>query len=488
MPKSIIIIGGGIAGLSAGIFARLNGFETDIYEMHTIAGGLCTAWKRKDYVFDGSLSWLTGTDPKSAYYKLWEDLGGVQNKEFFYYDYFAKVQDQNGNIMTFYTDPDKLREQMIVIAPEDKKIIREIILDIKKFMKHEMPVEFRISEIIKFITPIRLFYKYRISAKELAAKCKSPALRYFLIQSLDWHGMPVGFSLWATALIGSRNGGYPMGGSLGFINSVVERYEELGGRIHYHSKVEEILVENNKANGIRLNDGNPIHSDYVLSAADGHSTIFDWLKGRYMNKRIDRLYKELEPFPPLVFVSFGIKKAYPDAPMTLTFPLEKPFRVGPDEYKDLTLKNSSFDPALCPAGKSNFTIIFASNYEYWERLMQNKEKYHEEKKRIEEIVINALSVIFPGIQEHIEVTDVATPITLMRYTGNWKGSYEGWLMTKKSMTVQLPQTLPGLSNFYMAGQWISPGGGLPSGLITGRNAIKKICRKEGLKFSPSKVY
>jgi phytoene dehydrogenase-like protein len=482
MSKSIIIIGGGIAGLCSGIYARLNGFESDIYEMHTIPGGLCTAWKRGDYIFDGSLSWLTGTDPKSHFYKLWEDIGGIQGKEFFYYEYFSKVRDPQGNEFTFYTDPDKLMEQMMAVAPEDKKIIREIVGDIKKFMKYEMPAEFRFADILKFITPIRLFYKYRLTTTELAAKCKSPALRYFLTQSLDWHGMPVGFSLWAVGLIGARNGGYPMGGSLGFISSVAERYEKLGGRFHFHSKVEEILVENDRATGIRLKDGGTVKGDYVISAADGHSTIFEWLGGRYINKKIRQLYNELEPFPPLVFVSLGINAAYPGAPMTFTFALEKPFRVGPDELTDLTVKNSSFDRALCPEGKTNLTIIFASNYEYWAQLKQDKEKYRAEKKMIENNVIDAVSGVLPGVREKIEEVDVATPITFERYTGNWKGSYEGWLMSKKSMTIQLPQTLPGLSNFYMAGQWITPGGGLPSGLITGRNAIRKICKKEGKRF------
>jgi phytoene dehydrogenase-like protein len=130
--------------------------------------------------------------------------------------------------------------------------------------------------------------------------------------------------------------------------------------------------------------------------------------------------------------------------------------------------------------------MFPSNYEYWERLTQEKEKYRTEKKMIEENVISAISGIYPGIKGQIEVVDVATPMTFNRYTGNWKGSYEGWLLTRKSMTIQLPQTLPGLENFYMAGHWITPGGGLPSGLITGRIAIKKICKKEGIKFSPAR--
>jgi len=66
--------------------------------------------------------------------------------------------------------------------------------------------------------------------------------------------------------------------------------------------------------------------------------------------------------------------------MTLTFPIKTPFRVGPDEYKDLTLKNSTFDPALCPPGKTNLTVIFPSNYDYWETVKQDYENTWKKRK------------------------------------------------------------------------------------------------------------
>ena len=53
MEKSIIIIGAGIAGLSAGIYGRTSGYKTTIFELHDKPGGLCTSWKRKGYTFDG---------------------------------------------------------------------------------------------------------------------------------------------------------------------------------------------------------------------------------------------------------------------------------------------------------------------------------------------------------------------------------------------------------------------------------------------------
>ena len=64
--------------------------------------------------------------------------------------------------------------------------------------------------------------------------------------------------------------------------------------------------------------------------------------------------------------------------------------------------------------------------------------------------------------------DVATPMTWERYTGNWRGSYEGWQFNTSSFTSSMKKTLPGLDNFYMAGQWVNPGGGMPTAAMSGR--------------------
>ncbi len=70
----------------------------------------------------------------------------------------------------------------------------------------------------------------------------------------------------------------------------------------------------------------------------------------------------------------------------------------------------------------------------------------------------------------------------IRYTGNWKGSMEGWLLTPTTGYQQLSNTLPGLRQFLMVGQWIMPGGGLPSGLLTARAAVQAICRHDRRQF------
>jgi phytoene dehydrogenase-like protein len=101
-----------------------------------------------------------------------------------------------------------------------------------------------------------------------------------------------------------------------------------------------------------------------------------------------------------------------------------------------------------------------------------------EKERIAKEVIEALEKRFGDIKSRVEVYDVATPATFIRYTNNWKGSFEGWLPKADMFTTRMKKELPGLRNFYMVGQWVEPGGGLPPALTSGRNAAQVICIRD----------
>ncbi len=486
MSKKILIIGGGIGGLSAGCYAQMNGYTSEIFEMNTIAGGLCTGWKRKGYTFDGCLHWLVGSDPSSSYYPLWEEIGAVQGKKMVTYDYFTKVIDKAGRTFTVFTDPARLREEMMAIAPEDKKQINRIVRDIKVLMNNEMPPEFTLKDIFPAIRSILMIYKYRQPIRELAEKFTNPVLKNFFIKGLDWGEMCSAFLLWTLALMGNKKAGYPIGGSLEFIESIVQRYIKLGGSIHFKSKVSGIIVENDQAVGIRLSDGAEHRGDIVISASDGHTTIFNWLNGKYTSPAVVKAYSEYILFPPLVYISLGVAADYSTEPFSLNLEIKKPFHIGKEEVTSLYLRNYTMDPTLMPHGKSIFTFMLNTNFEYWQELKNDQGAYAAEKKRIADAVIENINEFYPGFREQIEVIDVATPNTFVRYTGNWCGSYEGWLMDRKSLSQRNLMTLPGLSNFYQVGHWAAPGGGLPSGLITGRMALKKICKKDRKKFLTTK--
>ncbi|WP_286476667.1 phytoene desaturase family protein [Methanobacterium sp. CWC-01] len=486
MSKSVIIIGAGIAGLAAGCYAQMNGFKTKIFEMHNKPGGLCTAWKRKDYTFDLSLHWITGSLPKSNVYPMWEELGLVQDRQYITHEYYNLVLDEQGNKFYSYTNPDKLQEEMLRIAPEDEKQIKNFVKDVKKFGAMDFPYNVGLLKFIKMFPSLRLWRKYSMSVKEMAAKFRNPTLRNLFELAFQWHDQTTAYSMMGMAQMGAGVSGYPLGGSYSIAKALEKRYVDLGGNIAYNSQVKSIIVEDNQAVGIELMVGTHKFGDIILSAADGHTTLFDWLNGQYTNSKITEIYQNLEIFPPLIFISLGVNHDYSQEPHYLFFPLKKPLMIAGKEIDRLEVRNHSFDHTLAPKGKTAFTVAVETNYDYWAELKEKPDEYSNEKKKIEEAIVNGLSELYPKIRDEIEVMDIATPLTFIRFTGNWKGSYQGWLFTKKSHAAQIPQTLHGLFNFYMAGQWVSPGGGLIGAATSAKHAVQMICKNEKQHFKTTK--
>ena len=135
--NSIIIIGSGMAGLSAGIYDRMNGYDTTIFEMNHVAGGLVTSWKRKGYTFDAAMDWFVGTDLNSKSSIVWRELGYLQDRKVDYYDELLHVRDKQGKLRTLYTAPSRLENELLQLTfyHEDKIKIKRLCKDITKFAK-----------------------------------------------------------------------------------------------------------------------------------------------------------------------------------------------------------------------------------------------------------------------------------------------------------------------------------------------------------------
>jgi phytoene dehydrogenase-like protein len=282
-----------------------------------------------------------------------------------------------------------------------------------------------------------------------------------------------------------KNAGYIKGGSYPLAQRMVERFESLGGKISYKKRVNKIVVENNRAKGVILEDGKKVDADYVIGTADGYTTIYKMLEGKYISKKFDFAYRNWELFTPLVQVSFGINQSIPsEAPIIIN--VTKGLKIGMTDLDyGFSVMNYSYDPTMAPKGKTTIVLRYDSPWSLWKNL-QNEE-YKIEKKQIEKDAIACLETIYPGIAKHIEVIDVATPLTDVRFTGVKDGAYEGFMPAKENMMKSLDMTLPKLQNFYMAGQWLFPGGGLPPSAQTGKWAVQMICKKEKRKFVCDKM-
>lgn len=495
--NSIIIIGAGFAGLAAGIYAQKNGYKTQIFEMHDLPGGLCTSWQRKGYTFDGCIHWLVGSSPKSGMHDMWEETGVALNMEIIDMDEYIRLEDSGGRTLILYTDIDRLEKHLLEFSPQDDKPIKEFISGIRMCIpfdfpsKHDPLIE-RLRKqtrmILNFVINGKKMQKWmKVTCEDFADRFKDPLLRE-AIKKMWVPEFSMFFMLVTFAYLHNKNAGYPIGGSRPMSDALEAKYKELGGIIHYKSRVNRILTQNGKAVGIRLEDGTEQMASRIVSAADGHSTIYNMLEGKYGNELTHEPYEKWPIFPSLIFVSLGVNRTFEEIPRSvsgLTFLLKNPVEIGDAVRDKLSVHIFNQDPTLAPAGKTAITLMFQSDYGYWKNLVLDRRAYLNKKEEIGRIIVEQLEQRFPGISPLVEVIDVATPLTFERYTGNWKGTFEGWLITPENSEVlmkPMSQLLPGLSNFYMCGQWVEPGGGLPTAIMSGRRLVKTLCKEDRRKF------
>ena len=498
MEKSIIIIGGGLTGLAAGCYGRMNGYKTSIFEMHKIAGGVCTGWKRQGYTIDGAMNFLLGTKPGTSFHKFWEELGAAQKWKIHNHDLYVSYEDNERKVFNVYCDADRFEEYLLEIAPEDKDAIREFTRKIRDFSRMDSPMD-KPTELYSWIDKIKAVKMLpmlmtmkkwsKISTGDYFKRFKNPYLSQTLTSAFGGEQWPMMMIFWVLGYQHSKMADYVLGGALGLVRLLEERYRSLGGEIQFKARVDKIIVENNKAVGIKLADGTEHRADWVVSAADGHTTIFDMLDGKYFDDTLKKRYDNPDLFTPLVYIGLGIADPCEQIPFTissLSLPLEKPINIAGKEHDRIHVLNNGYDPNMAPEGKTVLIVLFETDYDYWEKLYKEPERYKAEKERIVNEVIDRLDKRFPGMASKVEMRDVATPMTWVRYTGNWRGSYEGWMFSAESFTSSMRKPLPCLDHFYMAGQWVNPGGGMPIAVMSGNHTIQLICNSDKKKFTTTR--
>jgi phytoene dehydrogenase-like protein len=505
--KSIAIIGGGIAGLCAGCYAQMNGYRSRIYEMHTRPGGLAAAWERKGYTIDYCVHWLVGSSPKSSLHRLWGEVGLLRDRQIVDLDIWEEYESPDGGRVTFWRDLDRLEAHLCEVAPADVDLIRRLVKVARRVAKADPMAEAPPRELMSPLDMLRLGPTIvpwlwptvrwgKLSMGELADRFQSEivrdAIRFLLPPQFS-----VMILLNTLGWLHAGDAGYPIGGSLPLARNVEQRFTELGGEIHYGARVAKILTERtgsvDRATGVELADGTREQAEIVISAADGHATIYEMLDARYLDETLRDFYERnrLPLFFPILFVGVGVDCDFADEPQRISglhFLAEEPIGAGAVHRRVLEARIFNFDPTMAPQGKTVITTLVEADGEYWCRLRdEDREAYAAEKARIGDAVVHALDVRFPGLKDRVEMVDVATPATTVRYTGNWKASFEGWMPTRGYLTKGPSSRLPGLDDFYMVGQWVAPGGGLPSGAITARAVLQLICARDGAKFQTTIV-
>lgn len=490
--NKIVIVGGGIAGLCTAVYALRCGYQVQVLEMHDMAGGLAMSWRRGSYTFETCLHWLIGSNPHGEFHQQWREVFDIDKLQFVNMPEFVRIETEDDDQLRIYTNAEMLEAELLRREPQDAAAIHDFIHAVRSLGKFKMidPAGGLGDNWLHLLQDVpilpRLNKLGKMSGEEYGARFADPLLRRFfsvgdvgklsaiaMVLSLGW--------------MNENNAGYCIGGSQAMIRLIEEKIRTLGGSIRYKARVARILVESDVAVGVQLDNGEIIKADWVISAADGHATIFDMLSARYIDAGILKTYQQRQTFASYLQVSLGVAMDLSDQPPMLTRVLQQPLQVDPEtELGQLGFRFFNFDPTFAPPGKTAITSILPTrNHRYWTDLRQRDSvRYRLEKQRVADLVIGVLEKRLPGLRNAIEVIDVSTPASVIRYTGNWKGSQEGWLIEPGAGFKMLPNTLPGLDRFMMVGQWVMPGGGLPSGPMTAKPAIKAICKQDHVPWVP----
>ena len=459
--KSINIIGAGIAGLSAGFYARINGYKTTIFELHDKPGGLSASWKRKDYTFAGCIEWLVGSSPASQSHKIWKELGALGDRPVYNHEIFRCFEDEQGRVFNIYTNLDKLESHMLEISPQDQSEIKSMIKAVRKLCIFDVtpsknPFKTWLNA-MSMLSGLGVFKTYGLlSLGDLGARFQNPLLRNVISNIFRYTDYSALGFLFTLAYLHLGTAGFPQGGSMMLVPSIEARYKEIEGKIRYKAKVRRVSVQNHRAVGVELDDGESYESDYVISAADGRSTLDNMLGGTSTTPELKNIYETWPIVESNIIVSLCVNRDMSCLPHTVGRFLSQPISFAGRKYSTFCYRHYSFDPTFAPRGKAVIDCAFYSDYDYWDSLGYGTLAYIAEKEKVLEICLGQLEKFLPGIRSQIEVSDVATPLTFNRYTGNYKGSSMGFRCTPqnaKYMIKGLDKSLPGLANFYMVGQW-----------------------------------
>jgi phytoene desaturase len=483
-PK-VLIVGGGLAGLSAGCYARASGFEVTIIEHNTALGGECTAWRRGPYLIDGCIHWLTG----GPFEALYRELGILPTVPLHVLEEFATYRHaREGWRVSLSRDLQHTLDQLRELAPEDGDELARLIEGAEHFVTLNPGVD-EPPELASFGDRLHRLWQLREQAGPLvhfrkpvaawaAERLKSERLRGVFLRLLP----PETPTLFLLLVLGYLARGWlsrPLGGSERFRDTLIERYRALGGETLLEATVEEVLEHDGRASGVRLADGTLLAGDIVVSTASAPETVFRLLGGRYGAKPWQERMDAWHLFQPIVLASFGVAESLEAEPSTQLIDGIDPLTLGGYRNDHLYLRLYNDDPAFAPAGHAVIQAMLSTEYDWW---ASRGADYEREKQSAAEQIIAALDSHFPGVATSLRMTDIATPLTYWQSARAWRGAFEGWLPGKNAFK-HVPKELPGLARFYLAGQWVEPGGGVPTAIMSGRQVVQILCAELGREFT-----
>ncbi|MDH4273255.1 MAG: NAD(P)/FAD-dependent oxidoreductase [Candidatus Aminicenantes bacterium] len=490
--KTIAIIGSGIGGLTAGNLLARKGHKVTIFEAHSSPGGYTAGFRRSGFYFEsGTLSF----ESSDVVFPAMKEIGVFDKVEFVRQKMGIIAPEING-VCSSYEDFKNLAYDAY---PAEKDSLDRYFGAADKMIRTMFAVA-RPKGLGAFLTypfhlarMITLYQKYnRMTTSDFAARCFGRGTELFrFFKDLGYPDM-------SAALIGpafaSFFGDYwtVRTGMQSWADALAENFRSLGGELKLGAKVDKIVTRDGTAVGVESR-GEFHPADWVISGADYKKTFLEWLDNKALlpDAMRDKIAKAA--------VSEGITTVY----LGLDIPadelgkcLQVPHVSYTDAREDVDVRTAGNDPdffrkipialyspslhdeRLTPQGKSGLMIQAVSPYRWMDNWGgEDRQIYRELKEKVKEALIARASTLIPDLADHIEFSDLATPRTYERYTGNTDGATSAWSWNpnnkfyKSIMSIKIDTPV---RNLLIGSCWSCQIGGVPSAIGAARKCAKRI--------------
>jgi all-trans-retinol 13,14-reductase len=331
------------------------------------------------------------------------------------------------------------------------------------------------------------------------SRVRDPKLKTVLSSQWGYYGLPpsrLSCFYYALPFMGYLSGGgfYPKGRSQAISNAFARFIESHGGQILLNTQVAKILTSNGVASGVATADGKTLTARVVVSNASPFATLGQMIDDQSLVAdylaECRRYSVSLSSFQVFLGLKHDLTRKAGIADSEVFYePAYDPDSSYAGALKAdvenggvfVTLYDNIYD-GYSPAGKNTVGIMVLQGYDHWERFAKDyhageKREYRKEKQRMAEVLIRrAERILLPGLSSAIEVEEIGTPLTNVRYTGHHRGAIYGWDQTvNNSGSVRVGHGTP-VKNLYLAGAWSKPGHGYGAVIWSGLECFGELIR------------
>lgn len=491
--KKVLIVGGGVAGLCAGIHLQMAGYACTVFERAAAPGGNLTGWDRRGCHIDNCIHWLTGTRPGGDLYRLWETCGilGPDCPPRRLPALFSS-EGPDGRRVTFHRDARRTEEEFLAASPRDARATRAFFRAVRDMAAEAVGEGRDIFARAGRVRDLLTYAPRPLSAVAAAFRDPFPAAALTDYIGGDYSALGL---IYAYAHFTVGNADLPAMSSRAAAARMADRFRALGGEVRLSSPVVALQSGPDEVR-LRTATGDEAAGDAVIFACDPTAVFPALLPAAAMPARLLRLYRSPRAFP--VFSAFhaafrlaptgtenadiagGVcrenEKAGPSAAAsaaflpegTYAFPV-RPFRAGGRTCDRLTVRVHRAQDG----GQVLQCMLFLHEEDcrawIYERAA-DPAAYAAHKAAVCEELLSRITEHAPALRGRISLLDSWTPATYRRYLGAHCGAFMSFAVTGRALPLPVAETQPPLPRVYLAGQWLRPPGGLPGAALSGRAA------------------